>query len=496
MAARVLMIQGTASSAGKSLVVAGLCRLYARRGFSVAPFKSQNMALNSFATPDGGEIGRAQALQAEAAGVPPHVEMNPILLKPTGEKGSQVVVLGRPRGVYNVYEYYALKEELWPVVTGALDRLRERCEIVIAEGAGSPAEINIRRNDIANMEVALYARAPVLIVGDIERGGLFAALLGTMDLLAVRERKLVAGYLINKFRGDERLLEPGLELLRERTGRPVFGVLPYLADLHLDEEDSVGLAGRGRVPGADDLEVAVIRLPRMANYTDFLPLETTDGVAVRYVDRPSDLVSAHVVIIPGSKETLSDLEWLHQRGLGQAIKEYAARGGALLGICGGYQMLGETIRDGSRELPGLGLLPVTTWFEAEKRTVQVQGITAEGVWGIPGGLPVKGYEIHMGFSRLCGGRPLFLLGEDGGEAQPEGCVSEIGLVAGTYLHGCFDDDRFREQWVVRMRHLAGLPPKGTGATSYAERRQRDLDRVADLLEMRIGVDRLDGILGL
>lgn len=496
MAARVLMIQGTASSAGKSLVVAGLCRLYARRGFSVAPFKSQNMALNSFATPDGGEIGRAQALQAEAAGVPPHVEMNPILLKPTGEKGSQVVVLGRPRGVYNVYEYYALKEELWPVVTGALDRLRERCEIVIAEGAGSPAEINIRRNDIANMEVALYARAPVLIVGDIERGGLFAALLGTMDLLAVRERKLVAGYLINKFRGDERLLEPGLELLRERTGRPVFGVLPYLADLHLDEEDSVGLAGRGRVPGADDLEVAVIRLPRMANYTDFLPLETTDGVAVRYVDRPSDLVSAHVVIIPGSKETLSDLEWLHPRGLGQAIKEYAARGGALLGICGGYQMLGETIRDGSRELPGLGLLPVTTWFEAEKRTVQVQGITAEGVWGIPGGLPVKGYEIHMGFSRLCGGRPLFLLGEDGGEAQPEGCVSEIGLVAGTYLHGCFDDDRFREQWVVRMRHLAGLPPKGTGATSYAERRQRDLDRVADLLEMRIGVDRLDGILGL
>ncbi|RJX21637.1 MAG: cobyric acid synthase [Desulforudis sp.] len=496
MTARVLMVQGTASSAGKSLVVAGLCRLYARRGFSVAPFKSQNMALNSFATPAGGEIGRAQALQAEAAGVAPHVDMNPVLLKPTGEKGSQVVVLGRPRGVYTVHEYYALKEELWPVVTGALDRLRDGYDIVFAEGAGSPAEINIRRHDIANMEVALYAQAPVLIVGDIERGGLFAALLGTMGLLAEREQDLVAGYVINKFRGDERLLEPGLELVRERTGRPVLGVLPYLTDLCLDEEDSVGLTGRGGAPTPGDLVVAVVRLPRIANYTDFLPLETTEGVAVCYVDRPSDLASAHVVIIPGSKETLSDLEWLRRHGLDLALAEFVGRGRPLLGICGGYQMLGETIRDGPREVPGLGLLPLTTWFEVEKRTVQVRGVTADGPWGIPGGLPVRGYEIHMGVSRVFGGNPLFLLGEDGGEMLPEGCASESGLVAGTYLHGCFDHDRYREKWVAEMRRLAGLPPRAATETGYAVRRQQDLERVADLLETRIGVDRLDGILGL
>lgn len=496
MTARVLMIQGTASSAGKSLVVAGLCRLYARRGFRVAPFKSQNMALNSFATQAGGEIGRAQALQAEAAGVAPHVDMNPVLLKPTGEKGSQVVVLGRPRGVYRVQEYYALKEELWPVITGALDRLRDRYDIVIAEGAGSPAEINIRRHDIANMDVALYAQAPVLIVGDIERGGLFAALLGTMGLLAERERELVAGYLINKFRGNERLLEPGLELVRERTGRPVLGVLPYLTDLRLDEEDSIGLDGRGGMPGPGDLVVAVVRLPKIANYTDFLPLETMDGVAVRYVDRPSDLVSAHVVIVPGSKETLSDLDWLRRRGLDRALAASAGRGRPLLGICGGYQMLGETIRDGSREVPGLGLLPVSTRFEAEKRTVQVCGVTLDGPWGIPSGLPVKGYEIHMGVSQVYGGKPLFLLGEEGGEAVPEGCASASGLVAGTYLHGCFDDDRYRGRWVAEMRRLAGLPHRATTETGYAVRRKQDLERVADMLETRIGVDRLDGILGL
>ncbi|MBO8129803.1 MAG: cobyric acid synthase [Peptococcaceae bacterium] len=496
MTARVLMVQGTASSAGKSLVVAGLCRLYARRGFRVAPFKSQNMALNSFATPGGGEIGRAQALQAEAAGVVPDVDMNPVLLKPTGDAGSQLVLLGRPQGVYRAHEYYALKEQLWPVVTAALDRLRENYDIVFAEGAGSPAEINIRRNDIANMEVALYAGAPVLLVGDIERGGVFAALLGTMELLTEKERELVAGFVVNKFRGDESLLAPGLELIRERTGRPVLGVLPYLPDLRLDEEDSMGLNGRGTKPHPGDLVVAVVRLPRMSNYTDFLPFETEDGVAVRYVDRPAELQTAHVVILPGSKETLADLHWLRQRGLDRVLVDFAARGRPLLGICGGYQMLGRTIRDGEKVAAGLGLLPVTTCFSAEKRTVQVEGVTAGGVWGLPGGLSVRGYEIHMGVTAVKGGQPLFLLNTGGEETVAEGCAVAGGVIAGTYLHGCFDADLFRSRWVAAMRRWAGLAPRPVTQTGYALHRQRDLNRIADMLEEKIGVEKLDGILGL
>jgi adenosylcobyric acid synthase len=492
----MLMVQGTASAVGKSLLVAGLCRLYARRGFRVAPFKSQNMALNSFATPDGSEIGRAQALQAEAAGLSPHVDMNPVLLKPGDEVGSQLVLLGRPQGVYRPREYYALRERLWPVVTAALDRLRDNYDLVFAEGAGSPAEINLRRNDIANMEVALYAGAPVLLAGDIERGGVFAALLGTMELLTARERGLVVGLVINKFRGDESLLAPGLELIRKRTGRPVLGVLPYLPDLHLDEEDSVGLAGRGQRPDPDDLVVAVIRLPRISNYTDFLPLELEDKVAVRYIDRPAGLASAHVAILPGSKETLADLDWLRRRGLDRALLDFAVRGRPLLGICGGYQMLGRTIQDGEQTVTGLSLLPVTTRFATEKRTVQVGGLTVEGVWGLPGGLPVKGYEIHMGFSQMHGGRPLFILDPGDGEVVSEGCAAESGYVAGTYLHGCFDSDQYRARWVAEMRRLAALPPRPAARTDYVARRQRDLDRIADLLAAKIGVDRLDGILGL
>lgn len=497
MTARVLMVQGTASSAGKSLMTAGLCRLYARRGFRVAPFKSQNMALNSFATPAGGEIGRAQALQAEAAGLAPQVDMNPVLLKPAGERGSQLVLLGRPQGVYTAREYYALKERIWPVVTAALDRLRAGHDIIIAEGAGSPAEANIRRHDIANMEVALYSRAPVLIVGDIERGGLFAAVIGTMALLSESERELVAGFIINKFRGDESLLEPGLELVRECTGRRVLGVLPYLPDLRLDEEDSVGLDGRGRIPAPGELVVAVVRLPRMSNYTDFLPLENTEGVAVRYVDRPSELAAAHVAVIPGSKETVSDLSWLWERGLGRALIRRAREDRPLLGICGGYQMLGRTVRDQGETHPGLGLLPVETWFESEKRTVQVKGVTSGSAWGLPAGLPVHGYEIHMGVTRVDGGRPLFLLREAGGDSIPEGCAALEGAVAGTYLHGCFDSDPFRDAWAAAMRRRAGLPAGNTTAgEGFAARRSRDLDRVADLLEAKIGVEQLDGILGL
>ncbi|MDI6709881.1 MAG: cobyric acid synthase [Thermoanaerobacterales bacterium] len=496
MTARVLMVQGTASSAGKSLVVAGLCRLYARRGFRVAPFKSQNMALNSYATRDGGEIGRAQALQAEAAGIPPHVDMNPILLKPTGEAGSQVVVLGRPLGVYKPADYYALKEKLWPMAVAALDRLRADCDLVFAEGAGSPAEINLRPHDIANMDVALYAGAPVLLVGDIERGGVFASLLGTMELLAERERELVAGFVVNKFLGDEELLRPGLALIEERTGRPVLGVLPYLRDLHLDEEDSVSLSGRGKTPVPGDLAVAVVRLPRISNYTDFLPLETEDGVALRYVDRPQELDGAHMAILPGSKETLADLAWLNRRGLERALRGFAARGKPLLGICGGFQMLGRTIREGETTVSGLGLLPVHTRFAPEKRTVQASGVTAGGVWGIPGGLPVRGYEIHMGFSEVCGGRPCFLLDGQGTGIVPEGCAAEEGYVAGTYLHGCFDADAYRAHWIAAVRRIAGLPARPSIQPRFAARRQKDLDRIADLLAERIGVERLDGVLGL
>ena len=354
--ARTLMVQGTASSVGKTLIVAALCRIFHREGLSVAPFKAQNMALNSFVTSDGGEIGRAQAVQAEAAGIDPRVEMNPILLKPEGGMRSQVVVLGKPLGRMTWSEYQQLKPEFVRIVADSLHSLRAKHDLIIIEGAGSPAEINLAGQDLVNMHVAAEAEAPVLLVGDIDRGGVFAHLVGTMELLAPADRERVAGFLINKFRGDVALLAPGLEFLRERFRVPVLGVIPYLERLRIADEDSVALEDRRnrRATGLGQIDIAVIKLPRISNYDDFLALEHEDGVTVRFVEEPREMAGADLAIIPGSKSTIADLGWLHESGFALAIVDRAREGGLIAGICGGCQMLGERNRRPASSRVGRG----------------------------------------------------------------------------------------------------------------------------------------------
>jgi len=379
------MVQGTASSVGKSIVTAALCRLFLQEGLRVAPFKSQNMALNAFVTPHGGEIGRAQAVQAAAARVAPTVDMNPILLKPEGDSRSQVVVLGKPLGSLSAIDYQSKKPDLREVVAGSLSRLRADYDVVVIEGAGSPAEINLKPRDIVNMFVAELADAPVLLVGDIDRGGVFAAFVGTLELLEAHERARIAAFVINKFRGDIKLLESGLQFLHERTGVPVLGVLPYLQRLQIADEDSVSLddrRGRKRA-GPDDVEVAVVRLPRISNYDDFQPLEHEPGVVVRFVEHAREFEGADLVVLPGTKSTLSDLAWLQQAGMATALKERAARGELVLGVCGGCQMLGMKIIDPHRiesdveQGQGLGLLQIETEFGVEKQTAQLRARAGE-----------------------------------------------------------------------------------------------------------------------
>ena len=408
--ARTIMCVGTGSHAGKSVIAAALCRIYARRGYRVAPFKAQNMALNSFVTPDGGELGRAQAYQSRAAGVEPHVDMNPVLLKPNSLTGSQVIVLGRSVGHMSVSEYRAYQPHVWPTVTAAFERLRTANDLVVIEGAGSPAEINLRGQDIANMKVARYARCPVLLIGDIDRGGVFASLVGHMELFTPEERGLIAAFVINKFRGDAHLLDSRLEFLRERTGVPTLGVVPMLAGWRGDEEDSLGIEDRQRSATPDaPLQIAVVRLPFISNHTDFDALADEPDVNVRYVTRPVELGGAAVVVLPGAKSTIVDLPWLRQSGLATAVAAAAAAGTLVIGVCGGYQMLGRRIRDPERvgsaepEVPGLGLLDVETTFAGDKRTLRVDG----ALLGIanplgPASTPLHGYEIHMGRMTLGG----------------------------------------------------------------------------------------------
>src|SRR4051794_30171826 len=398
------MVQGTASHAGKSTLVTALCRILRQDGLRVAPFKAQNMALNSFVAAEGGEIGRSQALQAEAAGLDPSIDMNPILLKPEGDARSQVVVSGHPIGSMAAGEYQRRKLEFWPTVTAALDRLRNQFDVVVAEGAGSPAEINLKHADLTNMRIARYANAPVLLVGDIDRGGVFAALFGTLELLDPDERALVRGFAINKFRGDRAILAPGLDMLRERTGVPCLGVLPFLRGLDLPEEDSLGLepTHTDSPAFADDeqaVDIAVVRLPRIANFDDFAPLQAEPGVRVRYVESGEALGQPDLAIIPGTKTTMADLAWLRESGLADALCRLAASGTPIVGICGGYQMLGRTILDpnGSESsvpsMLGLGLLPVDTVFEPVKRTVQVRGrvLTDSGPFAAAAGSEIVAY---------------------------------------------------------------------------------------------------------
>jgi adenosylcobyric acid synthase len=474
-----LLVAGTTSDAGKSVLVAGICRWLARRGVSVAPFKAQNMSNNSVVTPDGGEIGRAQAVQAAACGIQPGVRLNPVLLKPGSDRCAQVVVLGQSNGTVSAASYRHRKAELLDVVVGALSALRAEHDVVVCEGAGSPTEINLRDTDIANMGLACAAELPVLIVGDIDRGGVLAHLFGTLALLAPADQALVAGFVINKFRGDPGLLAPGLEQLRALTGRRSYGVLPFDDGLWLDAEDSLahtadGAVGRCAPPhGSQWLRVAVVRLPRISNGTDVDALACEPGVAVGYVTEPSRLADADLVVLPGSKSTIADLSWLRRTGLADAVVAHAAAGRPVFGICGGYQMLGRVIVDdvesGIGMVPGLGLLDLEVVFDQLKHLARPSGTAL--------GEPVTGYEIHHGRVVHRGDLPLVTGVTDG---------SDGGHVLGSHWHGLFENDAFRRALLRRVACLADRPGfRPAPDTSFTTVRAAQLDLLGDLVEAHL-----------
>ena len=498
--AKTIMVQGTSSSVGKSLVVTALCRYFKQEGLRVAPFKSQNMALNSFVTPEGGEIGRAQAVQAEAAGIAPHVDMNPILLKPEGDSRSQVVVLGKSIGSMGFRDYHASKPDLKRTIGDCLQRLRETHDLVVIEGAGSPAEINLKDRDIVNMYVARIADAPVLLVGDIDRGGVFAAFVGTMELLEPDERARIKGFVVNKFRGDVSLLRPGLDFLEKKTGVPVAGVLPHLAQLRIAEEDSVSLDHRvKRVrPSADQLDIAVVRLPRISNYDDFEPLEHEPGVTVRFVEHAEAARGADLVILPGTKSTMNDLAWLRSSGIDAVLRARAERGELVLGICGGCQMLGQSIHDPlhieseASSAEGLGLLPVRTRFEATKTTAQVRARASKSTFLSEASTSLlTGYEIHMG-TVVCttpGDEAFTIEARNGTSAhQADGAVSASGAVVGTMIHGMFENDSIRATLLANLRARKGLP--AMIASPVRADKEAEYDRLADAVRGNLDRDLL------
>lgn len=456
--ARPIMIQGTMSNAGKSLLAAGLCRVFRQDGYRVAPFKSQNMALNSFITKEGLEMGRAQVVQAEACGAEPSVRMNPILLKPVTDTGSQVIVNGEVLGNMSAPEYFAMKHTLVPDIMRAYESLAGENDIVVIEGAGSPAEINLKETDIVNMGMARMAKAPVLLVGDIDRGGVFAQLFGTIALLSPEEKNFVKATVINKFRGNEALLAPGLAMLKDLTHKPVLGVLPML-EVDIEEEDS--LSGRfERKAAGTQVDIVVIRLPRISNFTDFAALEAMPGVGVRYAASSAQIKEPDMVIIPGTKSTISDLRWMRACGVEAAVKKLAARGKVVFGICGGYQMLGERICDaagaeGGGETDGMGLLPVRTEFAAEKHRTRVsaKALKTQGAFSEMEGALLEGYEIHMGKTELLDGAAPLLTLDNG---KTDGCAK--GNVYGSYLHGFFDAPDCREAVIQGLCAKKGIRP--------------------------------------
>ena len=490
------MLQGTGSGVGKSLLATAFCRLFARAGYRVAPFKAQNMSLNAAVTADGGEIGRAQAAQAAAAGVEPTVDMNPILLKPEGDDRSQLVVRGRALDRVTFREYRARQAALKPVVAESLARVRAAADLVVIEGAGSPAEINLRDADLVNMHVARIAGAPVLLVGDIDRGGVFAALVGTLALLEPADRARVAGLVINRFRGDASVLTPGLEELRALTGVQVLGVVPWIADRLVPAEDSLDLEEMPAISGDVLVDVAVVRLPRIANFDDFDWLAAEPGVRVRWVTTPAALDGADLVVLPGSKSTVADLAWLRARELADAIVGAAAAGRAVLGVCGGYQMLGRTLRDPDgvespvAEAPGLGLLPIETTFVREKTTVRVRvrATAHSGPFAEASGIVGDAYEIHAGLTRVLTpeGTPPFAIVERGGAPADGFDGAMVGAVAGTYLHGVLASGAVRRallRWLAARAGRAPHPEWGSAA-SRVTRWDRLADIVAGALDVR------------
>jgi adenosylcobyric acid synthase len=479
-----LLVAGTSSDAGKSVVVAGLCRLLARKGIRVAPFKAQNMSNNSVVTVEGGEIGRAQALQARAAGLEPSVRFNPILLKPGGDRTSQLVIRGQVAESVSAAGYITHRDRLAGIVADELSSLRDEFDAVICEGAGSPAEINLRATDLANMGLARAAKLPVILVGDIDRGGLLAHLFGTVAVLEPDDQALIAGFVVNKFRGDPALLEPGLRQLQALTGRPTYGVLPYAEELWLDAEDSLSVIARRVVgtpapPRGDQwLRVSAIRLPRISNSTDVEALACEPGVLVRWITDPADLADTDVIVIPGTKATVADLSWLRERGLAGAIVDHARAGGPVLGICGGFQMLcrriEDTVESGAGEVAGLGLLDADIAFGEAKVLRRWQR-------------PLSGYEIHHGRVSRCGEEAWFAQ-----DSEPQGVVR--GAVFGTHWHGLLDNDDFRRGWLSRVADAAGRGGFVAADTDVAARRDAQLDAIADLLAAHLDVDAVLGLL--
>ncbi len=486
--ARSIMLQGTMSNVGKSLLTAALCRIFAQDGYSAAPFKSQNMALNSYITKEGLEIGRAQAMQAEAAGIEPTAAMNPVLLKPTTDVGSQVIVMGEVYGNMSAREYFGYKKSLVPTIKSAYDSLAQKYDIIVIEGAGSPAEINLKADDIVNMGMAKIAKSPVLLIGDIDRGGVFAQLLGTADLLEDDEKRLLKGLIVNKFRGDKTLLKEGIDILEKRSGKPVLGVIPYTR-VDIDDEDS--LSERFERKSVGLIDIAVIKLPHISNFTDFTAFECTDGVGLRYVSRANALGKPDMVILPGTKNTLYDMKFLRESGLEARIKQLAAADTPIFGICGGYQLLGEEISDplnveGGGSMTGMGLLPVKTFFSAEKTRTRIQGVF-ENVQGIFAGLSGKkfdGYEIHLGETK---GDMLRL--ENG---RTDGFC--VGNICGCYIHGIFDDKEVSETLIRALADKKGINSEDISTFDMTEYKNKQYDILADAVRQNIDMEKIYKIL--
>lgn len=544
-----IMIQGTGSHVGKSILVCALCRILKQDGYRVAPFKAQNMALNSFVTKDGKEMGRAQVAQAEAAGIDPMIEMNPILLKPTGDCGSQVIVMGKPVGNLTAKEYYQKKSEFMSIIKEAYDTLRNQFDIIVIEGAGSPAEINLKDGDLVNMGMAEMASAPVLLVTDIDRGGAFAWIVGTLELLTSAERNRVKGVVFNKFRGDKGILQPGLDMLESRINKPVLGVIPYIHDLGIDDEDSVSLESNKKftqfraenlpfsppheggeigvviksksntfdieqlhnndidITGNGFIDIVVIKLPRISNFTDFNIFTHEKDVRIRFVDKIRDIGNPNLIIIPGTKNTIEDLMFLGERNISEEIKNLSTHGTMIIGICGGYQMLGRQINDPYHvespkdSIQGLGLLNIVTTFAREKLTYQVKAhaLEHENLFYVDGVL--TGYEIHMGETTYNGHnsvRPFARITERAGKMVEilDGCVSADGNVMGTYIHGIFDNDAFRSRLIDYLRFKAGLKPTKRSTVDFKSIKERRYNEVADIVRGNMNMTMVYSMLNL
>ena len=498
--AKAIMIQGTMSNAGKSLLTAGLCRIFKQDGYRVAPFKSQNMALNSFITEEGLEMGRAQVMQAEAAGIKPSVLMNPILLKPTNDTGSQVIVNGEVIGNMAAREYFAYKHKLFPQVMEAYEKLADQYDIIVIEGAGSPAEINMKQEDIVNMGMAKRAKAPVLLVGDIDRGGVFAQLIGTVMLLDDDEKDMVKGLIINKFRGDKTILDPGLAMLEEKSGIPVVGVAPYL-QIEVEDEDSlterfdhkqeVGL-----------IDIAVIRIPRISNFTDFNPFESMPGVSLRYVHNVKELKNPDMIILPGTKNTMEDLLWMRQNGLEAAVLKLAAVGKIIFGVCGGYQMLGEQLSDphgveAGGEIKGMGLIPMDTVFEEAKTRTRITGSFHEvtGPLAALSGVALEGYEIHMGVTALKeGAAPMTRIKNIAPQSNAADDGAYAGNAYGTYVHGVFDKEEVAKAVIRSLGQQKGIDTEEITGVDFQAFKETQYDLLADGMREHLDMQAIYQIL--